>query len=136
MESGLSISEGSLKIAKMSRCMKATAIQSCSMMFSQKSDTRIIDARSAFSTHTGGIQTGQLLRRRGEMKSVEIFLNFMVMDMNMNVLWKNPSGVAPAQIERMNRFWGDGSWREAAYRQEDDLFGPYEEKTGNEDVAE
>jgi len=54
----------------------------------------------------------------------------------MNVLWKNPSGVAPAQIERMNRFWGDGSWREAAYRQEDDLFGPYEEKTGNEDVAE
>ncbi len=60
----------------------------------------------------------------------------MVMDMNMNVLWKNPSGVAPAQIERMNRFWGDESWRDAAYRREDDLFGPYEEKTGNEDVAE
>jgi three-Cys-motif partner protein len=44
--------------------------------------------------------------KAGEMKSAEIFLNFMVMDMNMNVLWKNPSGVAPAQIERMNRFWG------------------------------
>jgi hypothetical protein len=52
----------------------------------------------------------------------------MVMDMNMNVLWKNPSGVAPAQIERMNRFWGDESWRDAAYRREDDLFGRYEEK--------
>jgi three-Cys-motif partner protein len=77
-----------------------------------------------------------VVAKTGEMKSVEIFLNFMVMDMNMNVLWKNPSGVAPAQIERMNRFWGDGSWRDAAYRQQDDLFGSFEEKTGNEDVAE
>jgi hypothetical protein len=77
-----------------------------------------------------------VVAKAAEMKSVEIFLNFMVMDMNMNVLWKNPSGVAPAQIERMNRFWADESWRDAAYRREDDLFGHYEEKTGNEDVAE
>ena len=77
-----------------------------------------------------------VVSKAGQMKSVEIFLNFMVMDMNMNVLWKNPSGVAPAQIERMTRFWGDEAWRDAAYRQEDDLFGPYEEKTGNEDIAE
>jgi three-Cys-motif partner protein len=74
--------------------------------------------------------------RAAEMKSVEIFLNFMVMDMNMNVLWKNPAGVAPAQIERMTRFWGDNSWRSAAYREEPDLFGTHEEKTSNEDVAE
>lgn len=72
----------------------------------------------------------------GKMKSVEIFLNFMVMDMNMNVLWKNPAGVAASQIERMNRFWGDDSWRKAAYRQEADLFGTREEKMGNEEVAE
>ena len=38
------------------------------------------------------------------MKSVEIFLNFMVMDMNMNVLWKNPSAVSSTQIERMIGF--------------------------------
>jgi three-Cys-motif partner protein len=73
----------------------------------------------------------------GKMRSIEIFLNFMVMDMNMNVLWKNPNAVAPAQIERMNRFWGDGSWRQAAYRSDTDLFGSVEEsKTTNEDVAE
>jgi three-Cys-motif partner protein len=78
----------------------------------------------------------KVVAKAGEMKSVEIFLNFMVMDMNMNVLWKNPSGVAPAQIERMNRFWGDDSWRTAAYRQERDLFGLREEKATNEDVAE
>jgi three-Cys-motif partner protein len=78
----------------------------------------------------------RVVAKAGKMKSVEIFLNFMVMDMNMNVLWKNPSGVAPVQIERMNRFWGDESWRDAAYRREDGLFGPFEEKTANEDVAE
>jgi three-Cys-motif partner protein len=78
----------------------------------------------------------KVVAKAGEMKSVEIFLNFMVMDMNMNVLWKNPDAVSPSQIERMNRFWGDDSWRSAAYRREDDLFGSHEEKASNEDVAE
>jgi len=79
----------------------------------------------------------QVVLTAGTMKSVEIFLNFMVMDMNMNVLWKNPERVAPAQIERMNRFWGDESWRDAAYRREPDLFGNVDPaKASNEDVAE
>ncbi|HEV2841564.1 MAG TPA: three-Cys-motif partner protein TcmP [Chthoniobacterales bacterium] len=77
-----------------------------------------------------------VVAKAGEMKSVEIFLNFMVMDMNMNVLWKNPNAVMPTQIERMNRFWGDDSWRSAAYRLAPDLFGSHEEKTSNEDIAE
>jgi three-Cys-motif partner protein len=77
-----------------------------------------------------------VVAKAGQMKSIEIFLNFMVMDMNMNVLWKNPAGVVPAQIERMNQFWGDSSWRDAAYRDEADLFGPRREKASNEDIAE
>lgn len=77
-----------------------------------------------------------VVAQAGRMKSVEIFLNFMVMDLNMNVLWRNPEAVAPSQIERMNLFWGDDSWRAAAYRQEADLFGTREEKRGNEEVAE
>ena len=77
-----------------------------------------------------------VVAKAGEMKSLELFLNFMVMDMNMNVLWRNPDAVAPAQIERMNRFWGDESWRNAAYRKEADLFGSHEEKTTNDEVAE
>jgi three-Cys-motif partner protein len=78
----------------------------------------------------------QVVTGAGGMKSVEIFLNFMVMDMNMNVLWKNPDRVPAAQVERMNRFWGDDSWRHAAYRAELDLFGSHEEKGTNEEVAE
>jgi three-Cys-motif partner protein len=71
----------------------------------------------------------------GEMGSIEIFLNFMVMDMNMNVLWRDPDKVSPAQADRMNRFWGDDSWRQAAYSTTENLFG-IEEKTGNEQVAQ
>jgi len=78
----------------------------------------------------------QVVATAGGMKTIEIFLNFMVMDMNMNVLWKNPQVVPSAQIERMNRFWGDESWREAAYRKEADLFEVRDVKGTNEDVAE
>ncbi len=70
----------------------------------------------------------------GKMRSIEIFLNFPVMDMNRNVLWHDLNAVDPKQVERMNAFWGDNSWRQAAYTTERDLFG-YEEKLDNEDVA-
>ena len=70
----------------------------------------------------------------GQMKSVEIFLNFPVMDMNMNVLWSDPSKVDPEQAARMTAFWGDESWRQAAYNTTGNLFG-WEEKTDNDAVA-
>jgi three-Cys-motif partner protein len=51
----------------------------------------------------------------GQMKSIEIFLNFQVVDANRNVLWRKPEMVSNSQVERMNRFWGDASWRQEAY---------------------
>jgi three-Cys-motif partner protein len=69
----------------------------------------------------------------GRMKSIEIFLNFPIMDMNMNVLKRNPENADDSQVARMNSFWGDTSWRDAAYSTEGLLFG--EEKTDNEAVA-
>ncbi|MEN6305187.1 MAG: three-Cys-motif partner protein TcmP [Armatimonadia bacterium] len=80
----------------------------------------------------------RLMHTAGHMKSVEIFLNFPVMDMNMNVLWANPDKVLPEQAARMTRFWGDESWREAAYTtdlQQPNLFGEAE-KASNEAVAD
>ncbi len=58
----------------------------------------------------------EVVEKIGKMKSVEIFLNFMIMDANMNVLWTDPSRVLKSQIDRMNTFWGDETWREAAYK--------------------
>ncbi len=72
----------------------------------------------------------------GQSKAIEIFLNFPVMDMNRNVLWGNPENVPEAQIERMNSYWGDDSWKQAAYRQTPGLFYTIPEKTSNEIITE
>ncbi len=76
----------------------------------------------------------QVLESAGRMKSVEIFLNFPVADMNRNVLWRNPDKVDPQQAARMTGFWGDESWRQAAYDTTGNLFG-WEEKQGNEAIV-
>ncbi len=75
-----------------------------------------------------------LIQQAGASGSIEIFLNFPVMDMNMNVLWHDPESVPPLQQQRMSRFWGDESWKSAAYSATGNLFG-FLEKGSNEDVA-
>jgi three-Cys-motif partner protein len=79
----------------------------------------------------------EVVQAAGQMKSVEVFLNFMVMDMNMNVLWRNPDRVSESQATRMDRFWGDKSWRTALYRRTPSLFDDFElkEKASNDEVA-
>jgi three-Cys-motif partner protein len=76
-----------------------------------------------------------VIERAGRMRSIETFLNFPVADMNRNVLWRNPDKVDPEQATRMTEFWGDESWRQAAYDTTGNFFG-WEEKQGNEAVAE
>lgn len=76
-----------------------------------------------------------VLKAAGEMGSVEVFYNFMIMDANMNVFMKDPTKVAPEQAARMDAVWGDTSWRTAAYRKTHDLFGELDEKVTNEDIA-
>jgi three-Cys-motif partner protein len=78
----------------------------------------------------------EVVRTAGQMRSVEIFLNFMIMDANMNVLWTDRAGVAEGQIDRMNAFWGDESWRKAAYRSQPGLFGDIEEKASNKAIVD
>ena len=69
------------------------------------------------------------------MKSLDVFLNFPVQDMNRNVFWHNPEGVDEDDIRRMNRFWGDESWRNVVYETKNNLFG-WPEKEPNEVIAE
>lgn len=77
----------------------------------------------------------EVMHTAGQMQSIEIFLNFPVADMNRNVLWGNPEKVDQQQAARLTAFWGDESWRDAAYSKTGNLFG-WEEKTNNESVAE
>lgn len=78
----------------------------------------------------------EVLQKAGEMKSIEIFYNFMIMDANMNVLWHSPDKVQASQAARMDAVWGDHSWREAAYKRMPGLFGEMEEKATNEAVID
>jgi three-Cys-motif partner protein len=78
----------------------------------------------------------EVLQTAGRMGSVEIFYNFMIMDANMNVFWRNPDKVQASQIARMDRAWGDRSWRDAAYKSQPGLFGEIEEKAANRDIAD
>jgi three-Cys-motif partner protein len=75
-----------------------------------------------------------VIETAGKMKSIELFLNFPVADMNRNVLWGNPEKVSLKQAARMTAFWGDESWKEAAYCTNRNLFG-WSEKTDNETIA-
>ena len=76
-----------------------------------------------------------VVAQAAKMGTIEIFLNFMISDANRNVLRHDPDSAAESQVQRFNRFWGDGSWRQAAYSREGNLFG-YEEKNPNQDLAQ
>lgn len=76
----------------------------------------------------------EVVQMAGQMKSIEVLLNFMIMDANMNVLWRNPDRVPSRQIERMNAFGGDESWRQVGYTKQPGLFGPIEEKSSNRKI--
>jgi three-Cys-motif partner protein len=80
----------------------------------------------------------RIMRAAGRMKSIDMFLNFPVADMNRNVFWHNPEGVDPSDIARMNRFWGDTTWRDSAYHVVPTLFEDLEfvERTDNWTIAQ
>jgi len=77
----------------------------------------------------------KVIELAGSLKTTEVFLNFPIMDMNMNVLKHDLDRVDETQAARMSRFWGDDSWREIAYSKNLNLFG-WEEKESNDRVVE
>jgi three-Cys-motif partner protein len=79
-----------------------------------------------------------VISEAGRLRTIDLFLNFPIMDANRNVLWRDPTNVNPAQAARLTRFWGDESWRDDVYRpaRQGDLFRPSLEKAGNEEVVE
>jgi three-Cys-motif partner protein len=57
----------------------------------------------------------QVVETIGQMRTIDLFLNFPIMDMNMNPLRRASVTVDPSQVERMTRFWGDDSWYQEFY---------------------
>jgi three-Cys-motif partner protein len=78
----------------------------------------------------------EVMLQAGQLGTVDMFLNFPVMDINRNALWRNPEAVSDEQRSRMTSFWGDESWRQVGYEQSPGLFGSMEEKVSNAEFAE
>lgn len=80
----------------------------------------------------------EVMQLAGKLRTIDMFLNFPIMDMNRNALLWRPELADPADIERMNAFWGDESWRQIAWKSTPpDLFGEIErEKQPNKVIAE
>jgi three-Cys-motif partner protein len=76
----------------------------------------------------------QVLFEAGQLGTVDMFLNFPVMGMNRNVLWRNPDRVARKRSARFNGFWGDDSRAQEAYSTTRNLFG-LPEKEPNEAIV-
>ncbi len=71
----------------------------------------------------------KVIRTAGQLRTIDLFLNFPVMDINRNALWRRPEQLGEVSLQRMNAFWGDDSWRQAAYTPEPTLFGDVDVRT-------
>ena len=80
--------------------------------------------------------TWDVIEAAGRSESIEIFLNFMIMDINRNALRKRMETSVQSKVDQLTRLVGDESWKEAGYREEQDLFGTRYEKVSNEEFAE
>jgi three-Cys-motif partner protein len=78
-----------------------------------------------------------VILQAGQSGAVDMFLNFPVMDMNRNAIWRNPDKAPAGGLDRMNKFWGDNSWRNSAYAEarQGNFFGPELVKQGNEQIV-
>jgi three-Cys-motif partner protein len=57
----------------------------------------------------------EAIAQAGQSRAVDLFINFPVMDMNRNAIWRNPNKTPQDGVDRMTRFWGDQSWKQIAY---------------------
>jgi three-Cys-motif partner protein len=69
-----------------------------------------------------------VLQAAGSTRTIEAFINFPTLDIQRNVLRKDPAKIVAAQAADMTLMWGDESWRKVAYAEQPTLFGPIETK--------
>ena len=76
-----------------------------------------------------------VVKAAGSMKSIELFVNYPIQDINRNVLHRDPSSADSGQATRLSAFWGDESWREVGYSTDGNLFGFPEKVTNDRSVT-
>lgn len=74
----------------------------------------------------------EVLQAAARERTIEVFLNFPILDMNRNVFH---DVATPEKRRKMTAFWGDESWEKVAFCTEWNLFGD-PEKQPNEAIVE
>lgn len=65
----------------------------------------------------------ETIKAAAELETIDIFINFPIMDINRNILFDDLTKAKSEDVERMNAFWGSESWRNLLYREQKTLFG-------------
>jgi three-Cys-motif partner protein len=79
--------------------------------------------------------TWEVIEAAGKARSVEIFMNLMIMDINRNAARRDPEKSIPSKMDQLTLLWGDESWKQAMYATDKNLFSE-PEKVSNEEFAE
>ena len=102
--------------------------------FSRKNYDRLFCLLDPYGLHL----QWKVIQEMGAMGIVDLMLNFPIMDINRNAIWKNQDNITAEGIKRMNAFWGDETWRDVAYKESSQLemFGaPSQEKQDNKIIS-
>ena len=78
----------------------------------------------------------EVIETAGKSGSIEIFLNFMTMDINRNALRKRMEKSLQSKVDQLTRLVGDESCKDAGYREIETLFGTDYQKVSNEEFAD
>jgi len=73
------------------------------------------------------------IKQLADLRSVDIFLNFPLMDINRNTLRSRLANADDADVVAFNAFWGGDDWIDLMYQS--DLFGDLDKIGNNEKLA-
>lgn len=75
----------------------------------------------------------QTIKQIADLGTVDIFLNFPLMDINRNTLRSRLANADDADVDAFNAFWGSDDWKDLMYQP--DLFGDLDKIGNNQKLA-
>jgi three-Cys-motif partner protein len=64
----------------------------------------------------------EVIEAAGKSGTIDLFLTFMIMDINRNAIRRNPTKSIQSKVAQLTRLWGDETWIDVAYGSEGKLF--------------
>jgi three-Cys-motif partner protein len=78
----------------------------------------------------------RVVEAAGHERSIELLMNFSIMDIHRTVGTRDPSRSTPQHRARMTAFWGDETWREVVHSPEGVLFEEFPQKATGKQIVD